>query len=138
MLEGFFGTLQACLPNDYQGSVSRKLLVECSTIKSGRSSEFLITLVGHPNSDFRFQKADLDAYISERGLNKEPYGVVLMNNQTSAIDYLEAGLLNILQTTGFGDVMLTFQKGFFVCRVTFSYRKDLKSFASENSKQLYN
>ncbi|MBD2775982.1 hypothetical protein ICL16_28970 [Iningainema sp. BLCCT55] len=126
MLEGFFGTLQACLPNDYQGSVPRKLLVECSTIRSGRTPEFLIVVVGHPNNDFRFQKADLDAYISERGLLLEPYGVVLMKNRTSAIDYLEAGLLNILQTTGFGDVMLIFQKGCFVCRVTFSYRQDIK------------
>ena len=125
MLEGFFRTLQACLPKEYQSSVPRKLIVECSMTRSGKSPEFLVTIVGRPDHDFRFQKADLDAYISERQLLLEPCGVVLMDKGTSAIDYLEAGLLNILQTTGFGDVMLIFQKGFFVCRVTFSYRKDL-------------
>ncbi len=125
-MEGLFENLQACIPKDYQGSIARKLLVECSTIKNGRFSEFSITVAGHPNNDFRFQKADLDAYILGRGLRLEPCGVVLIDNQTSAIDYLEASLLNILQTTGFGEVLLIFQKGFFVCRVTFSYRKDLK------------
>ena len=126
MLSGLFGNLQACLPNNYQGSIPRKLLVECSMARSGRFPEFLVTVVGHPNNDFRFHQADLDAYILERGLLVEPCGVVLMDNQTSAIDYLEAGLLSILQTTGFGDVMLIFQKGFFVCKVTFSYRQDLR------------
>ncbi|MDF5714268.1 MAG: hypothetical protein PUP93_10335 [Rhizonema sp. NSF051] len=126
MLEGLFGYLQACIPKDYEGSIARKLLVECSTIRIGQCSEFSIMVVGHPQNDFRFQKADLETYILGRGLVVEPCGVVLIDNQTSATDYLEASLLNILQTTGFGEVMLIFQKGFFVCRVTFSYRKDLK------------
>ena len=126
MLEGLFGTIQTCLPKEYQGSIARKLLVECSMMRNGKSQEFLVTIVGHPDNDFRFQKADLDAYIMGRGLRLDCFGVVLMDNQSSAIDYLEAGLLNILQTTGFGDVMLIFQKGFFLCKVTYSYRKDLK------------
>ncbi|MDF5722599.1 MAG: hypothetical protein PUP91_19345 [Rhizonema sp. PD37] len=126
MLEGLFENLHACIPKDYQGPIARKLLVECNTIRIGHFSEFSITVAGHPNSDFRFKKADLDAYILGRGLLLEPCGVVLIDDQTSAIDYLEASLLNILQTTGFGEVQLIFQKGFFVCRVTFSYRKDLK------------
>ena len=126
MLEGFFDTLQTCLPKEYKSSVPRKLIVECTKTRSVKSPEFLVTIVGHPDNDFRFQKADLDAYILGRGLRLDSCDVVLMDNRTSAIDCLEAGLLNILQTTGFGDVMLIFQKGFFVCKVTFSYRKDLK------------
>jgi hypothetical protein len=126
MLEECFGTIRACLPQEYQSSVARKLLVECSMTRNGRVQEFLVTIVGHPNNDFRFQRSHLEAYIIERGLLLGPHGVVLMESQASAIDHLEAGLLNILQTTGFGDVMLTFQKGFFVCRVTFSYRKNLE------------
>ncbi|GEM_PF-3580741 len=127
MLEECFGTIQACLPQEYQSSIARKLIVECSMTRNGSSQEFLVTIVGRPDNDFRFRRADLDAYISERGLLVNPHGVVLMENRTSAIDYLEAGLLNILQTTGFGDVMLIFQRGFFVCKVTFSYRKDIRA-----------
>jgi hypothetical protein len=126
MFSGLFRYLQLYLPNEYQTSVPCKLIVECSITRSGKLPEFLVTIVGHPNSDFRFRKADLDAYILGRGLLLEPCGVVLIDNQTSAIDYLEAGLLNILQTTGFGDVLLIFQKGCFVCKVTFSYRQYLK------------
>ena len=127
MLERLFGAIQTCLPKEYQGSIPRKLLVECSMIRSGKSQEFLVTIVGHSDNDFRFQRADLDAYIVGRGLRLDSFGVVLMHGESSAIDYLEAGLLNILKTTGFGDVMLIFHKGFFLCKVTFCYRKDLKS-----------
>lgn len=125
MLEGLFGTLQAYLPNEYQGSIPRKLIVECNMMRSGKVPEFLVTIVGHPNEDFRFQKADLDTYILRRQLLLKPCGVVLMENRTTVIDCLEAGLLNILQTTGFGDVTLTFHKGYFLCKVAFSYRRSL-------------
>ncbi len=128
MLEGLFGTLQTCLPKEYQSSIQRKLIVECSMVRrNGKSPEFLVTIVGHPNKDFRFRKADLDAYISGRRLLLSPCGVVLMENRITAIDCLEAGLLNVLQTTGFGDVTLIFHKGFFVCKVAYSYRKVLES-----------
>lgn len=127
MLEGLFGTLQAYLPSEYQGSIPRTLIVECRTMRGGRSPEFLVTIVGHPNKDFRFQKADIDTYILRRQLLLKPCGVVLMENRLTAIDCLEASLLNIFQTTGFGDVTLTFQKGFFICKVAFSYRRILEA-----------
>lgn len=125
MLEGLFGTLQACLPSQNQGSIPCKLIVECSRMRSGEYPEFLVAIVGHPDKNFRFHRLDLDAYISRRSPPLDPCGVVLVNNQTNALGYLEAGLLNVLQSTGFGEVMLTFQRDCFICKVTVSYRKEL-------------
>ena len=82
-----------------------------------------MTVVGHPD-EFRFNKSDLEDHILRREIVLDFPGIVSMNSSSTAIECIEAGLINILRTTGHGDIALIFTKGGFLCRVTVShYRK---------------
>jgi hypothetical protein len=120
-LTTLFEFLPECLPRGY-GARQRKLVIECSTTRSGSFPEFLVTIIGHPD-EFRFDEADLESYILKRKMPLDSSGLVLMDSSNTAIECTEAGLIHVLQTTGHGEISIVFVKGSFFCRVTVSHHR---------------
>jgi hypothetical protein len=120
-LTALFEFLPDCLPRGYSAR-QQKLVIECSTMRSGSLPEFLVTIIGHPK-EFRFDKTDLESYILQRKIPLDFSELVLMDSRDTAIECTEAGLIHILQTTGHGEIAIVFTKGAFLCRVTVSHHR---------------
>jgi hypothetical protein len=108
-----------------------KLSLDCERYQNHQGeSGFKLFLHGSPDSPFYLTTADLDRYLSQRQIQPSNgiTQVLIDDAVNDPFFFLEACLLEILQGTGYGSIVLEFEKQkrqqtAFVCSVTVSYRR---------------
>lgn len=120
-LDKFFTFGRAAI-HKYQITQEGKLIVDYKKRPNdGREQGFKVIAHGSLQSPFCFTTAHLESYLSRRPLPPAP------NRGDEPFYYLEGSVLEILSRTGYGWVMLEFEKGkrdntVFICSMTFSHR----------------
>ncbi len=106
----------------YHHAREGKLLVDCKKrANDGGEQEFRIVLPGSLQNPFCLTPAHLDSYLTQ------PRSLHSLDGIDEACRVLEKGVIEILQDTGHGGVLLEFEKDkrnriVVTCSVTISYR----------------
>lgn len=120
-LDTFFAFGKAAI-HKYQATKEGKLIVDCKKRpKAGDEQGFKVIAYGSLQNPFCFTTAHLESYLLRRQLPPEA------KRGDEPFYYLEGSVLEILKRTGYGWVILEFEKGkrdntVLTCSMTFSHR----------------